>query len=118
LLMILHKLKVIWRNIKYFFVWIKKVFDYSIVLWDDEDYDFAFIYKLLKYKIERTRKYIDKHKRHENYAKDVANMKRAEYLLGLLYKEDFYADDCQYTAEEAREELYRLLKNELECWWD
>jgi len=52
----------VWRSIKNFF-WrnthwlrqIKRIVDYIPILWNDEDWDYEFIFELLKYKLQRTR---------------------------------------------------------------
>lgn len=42
-------------NISYFFHWLVKSFQYSIFLWGDRDWDYSFIYAILRFKLKRVR---------------------------------------------------------------
>ena len=42
--------------------WLTKVSQYARLLWDDEDWDYHFVLKLLQYKLSRTRKCIVKNR--------------------------------------------------------
>jgi hypothetical protein len=44
------------KFIKRIYNWLIKSIQYSIVLWNDADWDYVYILQLLQYKLERTRK--------------------------------------------------------------
>lgn len=49
------------HTIRNFFRWLLKCFQYSLLLWNDYDYDFGYSLTLLEYKLERTARHILKH---------------------------------------------------------
>jgi len=86
------KMHVFFFPVKKFFRWIIKSIQYSIVLWNDFDYDYMFIMKILKYKIERTRKCLDKNKLFVGYEEAVEKMRKAEQLLQQYINHEFVED--------------------------
>jgi hypothetical protein len=52
--------------IKYFFVFIVKLFKWIPILWKDRDYDDSFIFDILKKKIHQQRDFLVKNNRHSN----------------------------------------------------
>ena len=79
-----------WYNIKggvpSLLKWIK-------IAWKDRDFDNSFIYDALKFKIENTANYIEKHKRSVGYKEDVKWMRICVKLIDKL-NDEFYA--CEY----------------------
>jgi hypothetical protein len=65
------------RRTKRFFVWFP-------ILWKDEDWDSAYLFEIMRFKISRIRKEVEKNKRHIGYEKDVRDMKVAEELLNRM----------------------------------
>lgn len=59
------------------------------VLWEDEDYDYAHLLGLMKFKISRMRKHIAEHSNHANAEKDVKRMRLAELLIGRILASDY-----------------------------
>jgi len=81
------------KKVKYFFKWIVKVFQYAVFLWNDRDYDYVYILKLLKYKLKRTRKYILKDSLIVE-AKDIYNeIKTAEDLIDKILECNYYEEE-------------------------
>jgi hypothetical protein len=79
-------LRKIIRPFKNFFHWIVKSIQYSILLWNDYDWDYSFILKLLKYKISRTRKCILKNNHIVNAEKYCKQMEFVETLIDNVLK--------------------------------
>ena len=72
-----------YRRLKRFLAWFP-------VLWKDEDWDSAYLFEIMRFKISRIRKEIDRNKLHIGYEKDVRDMKVAEDLLARFAGDDFY----------------------------
>lgn len=75
------------NKVKRFFSRIQRFFDYVPLIWKDEDWDSAYIYILMKYKIGRIRKTIHENDNHEGCEKDVANMKEVEECIQRVLDE-------------------------------
>ena len=76
-------LKCGYRRAKRFFAWFP-------IIWKDEDWDSAYLFEIMRFKISRIREEIEKNKRHIGYEKDVRDMKVAENLLHRIAFSDFY----------------------------
>ena len=76
--------------------WSIKSIQYSIVLWNDCDYDYSSIFNIIKYKIGRTRKHIHKHNIVLKSEIIVAQMKCVEDLIDKYLEDDF----CEKLFEE------------------
>jgi len=72
-----------YRRIKRFIAWFP-------IIWHDEDWDYAYLFKIMQFKISRIRKEVEKNQRHLNWEKDVRDMKVAEELLSRIGFSDFY----------------------------
>ena len=74
-----------YRRFKRFIAWFP-------ILWHDEDWDHAYLFKIMQFKISRMRKEMDRNQRHVGYEKNVRDMKVAEELLSRLHFSNFYYD--------------------------
>lgn len=79
--------KITWQGIKNLFRWFPLV-------WKDRDYDYSYIFYTLKFKIQNTADYIEKHKRYEGYERDVERMRLCVKLIDLL-QDDYYQSEYQ-----------------------
>lgn len=81
-----HYFRTGYRRIKRFVAWVP-------ILWKDEDWDYIYFLEVMRFKISRIRKEIDKNKRHIGYKKQVKQMKVVEELLSRIAfnkNNDFY----------------------------
>ncbi len=62
------------------FRFVRKVYDYRKILWQDRDHDYFYILEMLKYKIQRTRKSVEQVP-FEGVGEVVATMLRIEALI-------------------------------------
>lgn len=69
---------------------IKQLYLWIPIIWKDRDYDHSFIYKILKFKIENTRKLNQKNKRYIGVEKEIYFMWVCENLLDRLIKDDYF----------------------------
>lgn len=77
--------------VRNFFRWIVRVCQYAVFLWNDRDYDYFYIYRLLGYKLKRIRsemencKYMDKDTA-------IPQIKYVEELLEQVKNDEFDKD--------------------------
>jgi len=74
-----------YRRIKRFIAWFP-------IIWRDEDWDSAYLFEIMRFKISRIRKEIDTNKRHVGYQKHVRQMKVVEELLSRIAYNRVYSD--------------------------
>lgn len=67
----------------------RKLRDYKAILKDDEDWDWAFIIKLLRYKLERTRKCIDQNRLIVDHKKVAKQILTVEQLFERILENDY-----------------------------
>lgn len=101
-----------WR-IKFFFRFIKKIFEYSYhILWHDEDWDLNYIIILLIYKLKRTRELMS----HSDYHKEeVKNILEVETLLQSVLD-----NDCK-NLKQSKQDLkiaFNIMHEHMFNWWD
>lgn len=73
-----------YRRFKRFIAWFP-------ILWKDEDWDSVYLLEIMRFKISRIRKEIEKNKHHVGYEKRVREMKIVEELLARNAWSDFYS---------------------------
>lgn len=83
------RLQDLWRAIKYIPKYLLKVLQYSVILWDDRDFDSTYLLKLMLFKLQRLRKHITKH----NILRDTHKISKqilvVETLLTNLIQDDY-----------------------------
>ena len=72
---------------------IKRFWGYAPIVWADEDWDWVYILRMLKYKIKRTRDNIKENRNHEDCDETVAEM---DYILKLIDR----VEECDYCKGE------------------
>ena len=103
---------------------IQNLIKYFGVVWNDRDWDFVYIFRLLKKKLECVEKYTRRYGCHENSTIDADNMKRCIELIDKLIEDnyniptDYYISYDLERKENDKEELFRILKNNIEHWWE
>jgi hypothetical protein len=70
-----------------------RVLAYVPVIWSNEDWDYSYILRLLRYKIWRTRHHIAKHRIHVNWEKDVESMDSVIIILDRIIEDDYCKED-------------------------
>lgn len=88
---------------------IKKIIDYIPILWNDYDWDYSYIDKLLLYKLKRMKKVFDKNKdkRFWDFGKEQSIERQKAYkalcICILILKRqinDFYFDTYRYLIDQ------------------
>lgn len=67
---------------------IKRVWDYSPLLWDDRDWDYSCILQLLRFKLLRLRKHMEKYAIIAHAEDVIAELACADVLLRNVIEED------------------------------
>jgi hypothetical protein len=97
----------IYSSIRHFFRWIRQCITWSIFLWNDTDWDYDSILRILHYKIQRVRESIDENNLIVGCEKVVRQMRIAEYYLERLMANEY----CEHEYK-LLEEKYGQLKLE------
>lgn len=110
------KLKDFYQDLKYY---IKNIYKWSSILWKDKDWDYYFIFDVLRFKIEKTRDYIQLHKRFVGWEQVVSKMNLSLKLINLVKEEyynleylDYYKQDF-FTISPKENGLYELKSGEV-----
>ena len=111
---------------------IRKVLRWIPILWRDRDWDYYFVYEILKQKLIDTEAYIRKDGLHVFNEHDADSIKTAiemiekvqtEYHLDkyLAEKQPWSSEGIKQATKDhdkARKELFNFLNNNIEKWWD
>jgi hypothetical protein len=63
------------------------------IIWHDRDWDYYFLYELLKFKLERMENYLRKHGHSLDSEKDADSIQECVVILKRLINEDYVAED-------------------------
>jgi hypothetical protein len=103
----LYNFKNFFRNLKYYF---KNIIKWSPILWQDRDWDHNYIISALRFKIEKTAKYISENRRYVGYERDVERMNLVIRLIDKMQDEyysceyqDYYKSDFRFEKIENSE---------------
>ena len=103
-----HVHKTIWVGIKNIWKWFP-------VIWKDRDWDYYYIYQVLKFKLEKQANYLIKHGSHENANRDAELMMTCVRLIDNLQNESYPS----YTQHnKAKRLLFKIMNDNIESWWD
>jgi len=98
-----------YRRIKRFIAWFP-------IIWQDEDWDCVYLFKIMQLKISRIRHEVEKNHHHLTWQKDVRDMQVAEELLSRMGFSDFYDDLNEQLRDRERagkcscpEEKYKIM---------
>lgn len=75
-----------------FFRYLKSVYDYAIFLWEDRDWDGAFVYRFLGFKLKRTEYELDHNghlEKNEDYRKYMKALRICIKLCKRLYEYNY-----------------------------
>lgn len=107
------------RRIRWTPFFIKKVWDYTKLLWNDWDFDYLCLLRLIELKTRRTREYlVDEKMVHV----DERRMKEVEYLARRIFEDNYFPEEWdEYLSQlhmksvpctlEGFEDLYELKIN-------
>lgn len=119
-------------KIKEFIRKIKNLIRWTPILWQDRDWDYYFIYEILKQKLTFTEQYIRDKGIHLYNTEDANSILKAIDLINKVqteyYLDKYLSEATEWTKEginkstadhnKARKELFQYLNNNIEKWWD
>jgi len=121
----MYKIKVFIQNIKRVLYWFP-------IIWNDRDWDYYYIYEMLKQKLICTERHIRKDGIHLYNKVDADQIREAINMIDKVQKE-YYIDKylseskswedsemakCIVDHDKARQELFQYLSDNIEKWWD
>lgn len=118
------------RKLRYYIRGIKNMWRWRKTLANDQDWDYWYIYNILKVKLEFTAQYMTKYGRHENDEKYVAQLQEIIKLIDIVqnekiideaFKDDKWSPERFKEVErrhaEAKKELFIKLHDVIDnCW--
>ena len=111
---------------------IRKLIRWIPIIWRDRDWDYYFVYEILKQKLIDTEQYIRKDGVHIFNNQDADSILKAIELIDKVQTEyhldKYLSETTEWTTEgmnkaakdhdKARRELFKHLNNNIEKWWD
>jgi len=111
---------------------LRKLIRWIPIIWRDRDWDYYFVYEILKQKLVDTEKYIRKDGVHIYNDADADSILKAIDLIEKVQTEyhidKYLSEATEWSAEgidkaakdhdKARRELFKHLSNNIEKWWD
>jgi len=110
---------------------IKNLVRWAPIMWRDHDWDYYFIYEILKHKFIFTEKFLREKGCHMYNTQDADSIKKAIDMLEKVQSE-YYLDKYMSAApkwtkaginksmkdhNKARQELFQYLNDNIENWW-
>jgi hypothetical protein len=119
-------------KIKNKIIQIRKLIRWIPIIWKDCDWDYYFVYEILKQKLIDTEKYIRKDGLHVFNEHDADSIKTAIEMIEKVQTEyhldKYLSEATEWTTEgmdkaakdhnKAKQELFKYLSNNIEKWWD
>ena len=118
-------------KIKQFFKRIHNLIRWAPIIWDDRDWDYYFIYEILKQKLKHVEKHTRENSYHENSYAEAESLRTAIEMIDKVQNEyhlDKYLSSWDWNSEDmhqavddhnkARQELFQYLSDNIEIWWD
>lgn len=101
----MEKIKKIYNNIKRFFKIIKNIIDWIPILYKDRNWDFYYIYVILKFKLEKTKTLME-----NGYGDNTYKVSRINLAINLLDKliHNYYSDEYDKYEELEFNSKYEL----------
>ena len=111
---------------------IKNLIRWAPIIWKDRDWDYYFIYEILKQKLKHTEAYIRKDGLHVFNEHDADSIKTAIEMIEKVQTEyhidKYLSEATEWTTEgidkavedhdKVKQELFEHLNDNIEKWWD
>jgi len=104
-----HHISRVYNHIK---IYCKNIIKWSPILWNDQDYDNAFIFDVLIFKIRATAKCIEKNKAHMGWKREVEKMRLCVKLLERISNEYYEMEHLTYVDTKFSVNEKRILQIE------
>ena len=111
---------------------IKNLIRWAPIIWRDHDWDYHFIYEMLKHKLTFTEKFIREKGIHVFNTEDADSIVKAIELIDKVqneyYLNKYLSEATEWTKEgidkaveehdKVKQELFQHLNDNIEKWWD
>lgn len=107
------------------YYYIRKIFRYAIFLWNDREYDWTYILRLLKFKLKLHRKQLIHHVGDE---KERKRIRTCELLIDRIVNENYsdppfmlkatVYEHHEYLINQDINYLFKTLSKYIRVWWD
>ena len=101
-----------WK-IKQFFKRIKNLIRWTPILWSDQDWDYSYLYNILKHKLIFMAEHMYNNGYHELSKQDGDRMMLCVRLINKIQEDNF---DIKH--DKAKKLLFKILEQNIERWWD
>ncbi len=108
---LIDKVEKLTKEIIHFKRWLKKSIEYSIFLWDDQDFDSEYLLELILFKLKRMDKVII------SYGRPTREMKKCIQLLEFI-KQNRDKPECDAEIDEALEQFCKKFAKYGFGWWN
>ena len=111
-----HVHKTVWTGIKNLWKWFP-------IIWKDRDWDYYYIFQVLKFKLEKQAKHLG--------GRDAELMMTCVRLINKLQNEEYYEEyydsrpmnnemmyKCQAQHDKAKRLLFKIMNDRIDSWWD
>jgi len=111
-----HVHKTVWTGIKNLWRWFP-------IIWKDRDWDYYYIFQVLKFKLEKQAKHLG--------GRDAELMMTCVRLINKLQNEEYYEEyygsrpmnnemmyKCQAQHDKAKRLLFKIMNDRIDSWWD
>jgi hypothetical protein len=111
-----HIHKTTWIGIKNLWRWLP-------IVWKDRDWDYYYIFQVLKFKLEKQAKHLG--------GRDAELMMTCVRLINKLQNEEYYEEyydsrpmnnemmyKCQAQHDKAKRLLFKIMNDRIDSWWD
>ena len=119
------------RKIKTIITGLRNLWRWRKTLYYDRDWDYYFIYEILKTKLKFQHEHFVKYGYHEDSSKDAEQILECIDLIDKVQNE-YYIDqammkqvwvkeeleEAEKKHNDARKQLFKLLEENIEHWWD
>ncbi len=125
----MYRIKNCWYNIRY---GLRNLRIWFRIIWNDRDWDYEFLYRILKHKLLRM-EYLFRNDAMVGDSEEMADqMDRCIIILDRLIEDKYFEEaeeklgigdsDIFFLSNELKEkdlkELFGIIKNDIESWWD
>ncbi len=111
---------------------LKKLWRWIPIIWKDRDWDYWYVYEMLKCKLEDMETYTRKEGNHYSSEEDADKIRTALKLLYILqsehYVQEYYDTHEEFTMEgitkalakqeKAQRIFFKFLDHNIQKWWD
>lgn len=109
---------------------IKNLWKWRKIIYKDRDWDHWYIFEILKKKLEFQAEFAEKHGYHEKSANDAHMMRYIANLIDKVQNEYYLDQALDYEINDnrideaiekhnnARKEIFNLLQENIEFWWE